>query len=116
MISFVIGAVLATVITMMVYAAARLLNSPMAYVSVIILPMIFSIIAWGILYFLFQVSAWFLAGATFAVFLVFVLGLICRFISPGWAYAIVFLVPIVLSFIIYGMSIIIKNLWGVVNA
>ena len=113
---FLIGAIVATFITLSLYFAARWLDSIMAYAGMVILPLIFNIIAWAILSFMLDVPIWYLAGALLAIMTAFVSGVLMKFVSPGWAYLVVFIMPLAVSVAGWLAINIFIKLWGVYHA
>jgi len=113
---FLIGAIVATFITLCLYFAARWLDSIMAYAGMLLLPLIFNIIAWAILYFMLDVPIWYLAGALLAIMTAFITGVLMKFVSPGWAYLIVFIMPLAVTFVLWLVINIFMKLWGAYHA
>lgn len=112
---FLAGALIAGFITILLYFAARTLNSVSVYAGMIIVPFILNIVIWIILYIILNVPVWYLAGATVAILSTFVVGLLAKFISPAWAYLITFLIPLLLCIIAWILISIFIKLWGVYN-
>jgi hypothetical protein len=112
---FLVGALIAGFITILLYFAARELNSVSVYAGMIIVPLILNIVVWVILYLLVGVSYWYLVGATLAIFFTFAVGLASRFISQAWAYLITFIIPLLLCIIAWILISIFIELWGVYN-
>lgn len=109
---FLAGAIVGTIVTLMLYFAARNLNSAAAYGCMFILPVIFNIMIWGLLKIFLGIPAWYLAGAVVAIFASFITGLLAKFVSPALAYIITFIIPAVVSFAAWILFTVIINLWG----